>query len=758
MFQREYRLVRSDQTICYVREQNGILLDNKGNLDGLVGIIQDITDQKISGDVLEKETQISNIYDNPDVGIWSIDAQKNEVLKVSKGIEYISGYKKEDFRRRQDWDSLVHPEDIQQYSDDRLRVADGNILHHQYRIIDKNGGTRWILDYVIPTLDDDGEILRIDGVTTDITERKVLEEKIHYLANFNSLTNLPNRNKFTEELDHIIKEDTNSNHQFAIAKLDISGFKCINNTLGNAVGDELLKLFPKRIRKYLSPTDTVAHIGGDKFILLIKNMKSFDTLTESIKQIIECLKDPFIIEEFELYVTASIGVCTYPENGLTNMELMRNANLALRNAKKEGQGTYHILSNLSSIESFKNYSVGRDLLHAIENQEMVLYFQPRVDSNSNEIIGAEALIRWNHPEWGLISPGEFLTLAEENGLITKIDDWVLFEICHQIKKWKNNGINTVPISINISAIHFMQPDLPSKVVNAIRDAGIHPQDIEIEITESMVLNNTELVEKSISKLKELGIKILLDDFGTGYSSLNNLAHYPFDIVKIDKSFIRNMHDDERNMYLVKSIIYMPKGLDLEVVAEGVETVKQLKTLQQEQCHQIQGYLFSKPIPVNEFETLLQKKILSPVHPQEKSKFKRRKHNRLAFPIPLEADMRLLSVAGRSIELGVSKVLVENISADGLQFISNLKLPIRGDVIYQFETELLDESIKLNGRIVWKEETNEDLMEYGIKFILDKEDQASLTVLLNSFMSLMKKSNSLPSYRMVNEFNIDEYFK
>jgi len=388
---------------------------------------------------------------------------------------------------------------------------------------------------------------------------------------------------------------------------------------------------------------------------------------------------------------------------------------------------------------------------------MILYFQPRVDINSNQIIGAEALIRWNHSEWGLISPHEFLSLAEENGLISEIDEWVLYEVCQQIKYWKNRGMKIVPISINISAIHFMKSDWPNTVMEFIRDAGVQPNEIELEITESTILNNTELVKNSISKLKKLGINIILDDFGKGYSSLSYLTQYPFDVIKIDKSFIQNMHHSAQDLHLAKSIIYMSKGLQLRVVAEGVETAQQLKILQQVQCNEVQGYLFSHPVPVNEFEPLLRKKILLPVDPEQKAQQDRRKHYRLNFPYPLEAEMTLVSIAGRSMQLGVTKVLIEDKSIGGLRFVSNLKLPIRGDVVYKFETELLGESITLNGNIVWKEEINENLLEYGVKFIIGEKEQAALSNLLDSFIILLKSNTGLPPYRKVSVGRY-QYFK
>lgn len=755
-YQIEYRFIRTDQTVCHVQEQTGILLDKNGNLDGLVGVIQEIPDYKNSKDGLELEKQVKLLCNIPVVGFKSIDLQEGESRETSKGIENITGYTNNDFKNLR-WVSIVYTEDLQQYLDNQRVLATGNILKQEYRIVHKNGDIRWIQEYTIPTLDHSGNIVRLDGLVSDITEQKLLQEKINYLANYDSLTNLPNRNQFIERLDQVINEYTNSKNKFAVIKLDIDGFKYVNDTAGNEVGDEVLKEFTNRITKQLAPSDMLARRGGDEFVILINHLESMDSLKTIIDKISESIHIPFHINEYQLYITASMGICTYPENGVTSLELLRNASVALQKAVKKGKNNYHILSHSSSIQSFKNYSIGRDIKKAIEEKEMVLYYQPRVDAHSNHIKAAEALIRWNHPEWGLISPHEFLTIAEENGLITEIDDWVLNEVCQQIKLWKYNGIQVVPISINISAIHFMKPDWPNKVAMILRKSGIQPRDIEIEITESTILNNSEVVRNSIFKLKELGIKIALDDFGTGYSSLSYLTQYPFDLIKIDKSFIRNMHESNRDLHLTKSIIYMARGLDLRVVAEGVESVRQLEILQQQQCHEIQGYLFSHPLQVDEFEVLLRKETLPPEDPKQKAKQRNRKHYRLNFPFALGADMKLLSIAGRYMALGVSKVLIEDISAGGLKFVSNIKLPIRGDVVYQFKTELLEESITLNGNIVWKEEINEDLVEYGIKFNIDEEEQAAFSTLLNSFIILLKNSTNLPPYRRVT-MDKYQYFK
>lgn len=553
------------------------------------------------------------------------------------------------------------------------------------------------------------------------------------IVNYDYLTKLPNRNQFIEKLEQLLYEYSNTNYRLAVMKLDIDGFKYINDTLGNEAGDELLILFANRIKKHLTSKDKISRRGGDEFMVLIEYIESIEALKILVKQMIKSINEPFILNGYELYITASIGISTYPENGLTSLELLRNASLALYQAEKMGKNNYHIPSHSSSIQSFKNFSIGRDLRKAVENREMTLYFQPRVDATSNQMIGAEALIRWNHPEWGLISPAEFLTMAEENGLITEIDDWVLNEVCRQINNWKNNDLPIVPISINISAIHFIIPNWPSKVATIIENTGICSHDIEFEITESTILNNSVVVKDSIAKLKELGIKISLDDFGTGYSSLSYLTQYPFDAIKIDKSFIQKMDQSDRDLHLTKSIIYMARGLKLRVVAEGVETIQQLNILQQEQCHEIQGYLFSQPVPIHEFEGLLQKKVLPPMDSEQKAKHCKRKHYRLKFPYPLKADLQLVSIAGRNMDLGEAEVLIENISIGGLRFVSDIKLPTRGDAIYQIKTELLGKLIILMGNIVWKEEINEDIMEYGIEFTISEDEQASLSTLLDSFI-------------------------
>ncbi|MGX2961668.1 EAL domain-containing protein [Peribacillus sp. JNUCC 23] len=608
----ECRIMRRDQAIRHVYVQIEVIFDEKGLPVRVIGYIRDITSSKqIEFKLTEKEQQFSKVYNNLDVGVWSVNMQTGQFILYSQGIEQICGYLADDMEYNTSWSTIVHPEDWQQYMDLHDELAKGNTVRHQYRIIHKNGDIKWIQDYMIPTLDDSGVFIQLDGLITDMTEQHLLHEKVKHISYHDHLTQLPNRRHFNDKIQRLATEYANSDRKFAVMIIDIDHFKYINDTIGYPSGDELLCQIAARLASLVPANDMFARLGGDEFGVLVANVESIESLELISNQIIDGLLEPFLINGHELYVTISIGISTFPDNGIDSSDLLSNADIALNKAEKQGESKYYIISRSSSIESYKSYSLGRDLRKALENNEMTLHFQPRVDSCTGEMLSAEALIRWNHPEWGHISPMEFLPIAEENGLIVHIDDWVLREVCEQIREWKEEQLSTVPISINISAVHFMKQDWLHTIEKAVQEAGIHPQDIEFELTESSCLNNKEAAKNTMNSLKKMGITISLDDFGTGYSSLAYLTQFPFDVIKIDKSFIQNMIHSDQDMFIAKSIIYLAKGLQIKVVAEGVETLQQLNILKEEECHQIQGYLFSRPVPNEEFKTLLQQRILQP---------------------------------------------------------------------------------------------------------------------------------------------------
>lgn len=756
-YQMQYRIVQKDKTIRYLYGRSEILLDNSGNLEGLVGYTQDITNSKIAKEVLVKEENLFKLYDNPDVGIWTLDCQTKEYLNVSNGVKQITGYTNEDFNNGLQWSLLVHPDDLLQYAENQHKLQAGLTLKYQYRIINKNGDVRWVQDYTVPTLDEDGKLIQLNVLTSDITEQKTLQEQLKDLSEIDSLTKLPNRQKFYEQLQKLINKYKSINQQFAIIILDIDRFKYINDTLGHPVGDQLLSQIANRLATQLTGNDILARHGGDEFSIFKAKVESIDSLKTFAHKIKNCLSEPFYIENYQLYVTASAGISVYPENGRNSVELFRNADLALHKSQVNGKNDFEIISKSSSIQSYKSFTIGRDLKKALENNEMILYYQPRVDARTNQIVSAEALIRWNHPEWGMILPNEFLAIAEENRLIKDVDDWVLKEACNQIKKWKENGIQTVPISINISAVHFSIYNWSNIVRKVIHDAGISAQDLEFEITETLLLSNTDVIKETISSLKKMGIKLSLNGFGIGYSSLSYLTQFPFDMVKIDKSFIRNMFQSEHDLFIVKSIIYMTKGLNIKAVAEGVETTKQLHMLLKEQCHEVQGYLYSPPVTADELKKLLAVKTLTPLDLKLKARQSRRNFNRIRFPHPLEADMRLLSIGDRKLHLGKANILIEDMSIGGLRYISTLNLPVREDLLFEFDTQILGKSIKLLGTVIWKEEIYEELLEYGIEFIINRDERNTLEALLNSFEIFLKNGNTPPSSKILRGDKL-QYFK
>lgn len=749
----EYRIPNEDHSLRYVFEKADILLDANGHIDGVTGFIQDITHSKFYDRMKEQEKQFSLLYDNPEISIWTMNGTPELIIHNTKGMEHITGYTAEELQNRR-WTTIIHPQDMIKYREAKQILKSGNILRHQYRIIHKDGSVKWLQEYAVPVLDNRGTLIQVNGITSDVTIQKELEEKIKFLSEYDPLTKLPNRQYFYEKVGQFTQEYAQNRHKFAIMLMNIDRFKYINDTLGYEIGDELLVKIAERISQQLPSKSILARQDGAQFSMIIEKFCSIETLKAKAKKILQCLEEPFMIQDYQLYVTASIGIALFPDNGSESLELFRNAEHALAQAKKSGENKFHIIADCNNIQSYKSFSIGRDIKKALKEKQMEIYYQPRVNAQNNRIISAEALIRWNHPEWGHISPNEFLSIAEENGLIIDIDNWVITEVCRQIKQWKDAGLPIVPVSVNIAAEHLTKKDWPITVAKYINDAGIEPQNIELEITENSLLNNDIAIQNAIELLQKLGIKIALDDFGKGYSSLLYLTQYPFDILKIDRTFIQNMQSSERDMFIAKSIIYLAKGLNIRTVAEGVETMEQLEILKKENCFEIQGYLFSRPVPAREFEQMLKKAELLPIDPKQKEEWQKRRHFRLKFPYPLSSSMHLISIAGKNMELGKSTVLIEDISIDGLRCISTLKLPVRGDVVFQFETEILSTPLKMTGRIIWKEEKNNDTVEYGVQFMNSDDDQEKLETMLNTYLDLEKKTAQLPPYQLVKEDKLE----
>ncbi len=428
--------------------------------------------------------------------------------------------------------------------------------------------------------------------------------EIEHLAYHDSLTGLPNRPLFIDRMIVALAQADRTNQSLAVLFLDLDRFKDINDSLGHAIGDTLLKAIAERVRRCVREGDTVARIGGDEFTLLIPKVESVEDAARVAQKVIEALKIPFIIADRELFVTTSIGMSLYPADGLDPDTLVRNADTAMYRAKEQGGDTYQLYAPAMNARALERLALENTLRRALLNNELVLHYQPLIDLRTKSVAGVEALIRWQHPEKGLLSPAHFISVAEVSGLIVPIGQWVLLTACRQMRAWQKRTGQKVSISVNLSARQFQQPDLVEKIQAALEETGIPPSSLELEITESNAMQNAENTIHLLRELKALGVSIAMDDFGTGYSSLNYLKRFPIDTLKLDKMFVQDIATDKSDAAIVSAVIAMAHSLELEVVAEGVETEEQLAFLQEQNCDRIQGYLFSAPLTADELEDYL----------------------------------------------------------------------------------------------------------------------------------------------------------
>jgi diguanylate cyclase (GGDEF)-like protein len=427
--------------------------------------------------------------------------------------------------------------------------------------------------------------------------------EIEHLAYHDALTGLPNRPLFVDRLIVALAQAHRSGARLAVLFLDLDRFKDINDSLGHTLGDSLLKAVAERIRRCVREGDTIARFGGDEFTLLIPRIDKVEDAAKIAQKIIETLKIPFLIHEHELFVTTSIGVSIYPSDGSDPETLVRNADTAMYRAKEQGRDSYQLYAPAMNARAVERLALENMLRKALSHDELVLYYQPLIEMQTRTICGVEALIRWRHPELGLLLPGHFISVAEVSGLILPIGEWVLRTACRQLRVWQKKH-ESLRMSINLSARQFQQPDLLDQVREALRESGIEPWRLELEITESNAMQNAENTIHTLRELKAIGVRIAMDDFGTGYSSLSYLKRFPIDTLKLDATFIDDVTTDPSDAAIVSGVIAMAHSLRLLVVAEGVETHPQLDFLEQQHCDIVQGYLFSTPVPAEEIEMLL----------------------------------------------------------------------------------------------------------------------------------------------------------
>lgn len=459
-------------------------------------------------------------------------------------------------------------------------------------------GTRFAgVNNAVAVYDDDGRMAYFDGVISDITERKRAEARVHYLAHYDALTGLPNRSLFRDRLDQALGKARRENTQLAVMFVDLDNFKDFNDSLGHDAGDELLREVGRRLQGCIRPQDTVSRQAGDEFVVLIPDLPGADAATAIAHKFLQVFREPVSAAERELSVTGSIGIALYPDNATSAEELIRNADAAMYSAKEQGRNNFQFFASDMTAGALEKLALEASMRRAIERDEFELHYQPQVQVNGGEIIGFEALIRWQHPEQGLLLPGAFIPVAEQSSLIVALGEWVLDAACRQLRSWLDEGHPVVPVAINLSAVQFGRGDIVAQVAGTLDRYGLPPELLEVELTESAIMRDPHVTSHTLRQLKEVGVKIAVDDFGVGYSSLSYLKRFHVDRLKVDRSFISDLDSNQDDRAITAAIVEMAHALNLEVVAEGVETEAQLNVLRTLGCEMAQGYWFGRPVPV-----------------------------------------------------------------------------------------------------------------------------------------------------------------
>jgi diguanylate cyclase (GGDEF)-like protein/PAS domain S-box-containing protein len=471
-------------------------------------------------------------------------------------------------------------------------------------LVSKNGTEYDIEDSAAPIRDHDGTMLGVVLVFHDTSDTKKMAHKMTYLAEHDFLTDLPNRLLLNDRIMQALNAANRRKNKMALMFLDIDHFKKINDTLGHAVGDKLLVELSKRLQLCIRNTDTISRQGGDEFVVLLPEISDSMAAAEIAEKLIAATKTSFYIDIHELTVSVSIGIAVYPDDGINPDTLTKNADAAMYFAKGAGRNNFQFFTADMTQRVSEQLSLENNLQKAIKNNELTLHYQPKVSMQTGKMIGVEALLRWQHPDWGLISPDRFIPIAEESGLIKPIGNWVLREACRQNRAWQDMGLPAIPVAVNLSVVELRQPTFVQEVTRVLMQSGMAPEHLELEVTESIAIQEYTDVINWLQKLKEMGVRLSIDDFGTGYSSLSYLKRLPIDTIKIDKSFIHDIGIDMNDAAIVDAIISMSHSLGLSVIAEGVETKEQLDFLKTHHCDEIQGYYFGRPVSADKFEQIL----------------------------------------------------------------------------------------------------------------------------------------------------------
>ncbi len=592
-FDVEFRVRHADGSWRWVNTSGrSVEFDYRGRAVRMLGLQIDVTDRKEAELALaQSEELLRQLAGNIPEAFWVREANSERILYASPGWQTISG--RPPLTSLQEiWD-IVHEEDRERVQAE-VRAAPAGGLDHEYRFLRADGELRWLRVRSFPIRDAGGNVTRIAVVAEDVTDKKTGEERLLQLAHYDHLTDLPNRAHFTQALERTLAQARRSHWIVGVLFIDLDRFKGVNDTLGHAVGDELLQQVANRLLQCVRVRDVVGRLGGDEYALLLPALEQPEHAGAVAAKILAAFGRPFDVGGRELFVTPSIGITLFPADGGEAGELLRNADAAMYRAKEDGRNAYRYYTAQMNRLAAEKLELEGLLRRALERGEFLLHYQPKLELASGRVSGLEALLRWQRPGVGLVPPGEFIPLLEETGLIVPVGDWVLDEACRQLEAWQAEGTTPLPMAINLSPRQFREKDLPARIERAAREHAVAPGQLELEITESALMSNDADVVAALGALRAAGMGIALDDFGTGYSSLSYLKRFPITAVKLDQSFVRGVPADANDAAIALSVIGIGRNLGLKVIAEGVESEEQLEFLRANGCDEAQGYLIARP--------------------------------------------------------------------------------------------------------------------------------------------------------------------
>jgi len=587
-----------------------VIVENK--IIGVVGIVKDMTEKNQMQRELENtKIELENVFNNIDVCVWSSDFEKQELFQISSACKKIFGYSQEDFLQNSNLlMGIIYPEDRERVDAMQQKLAEGQTLYLEYRIIDAQQNIKWISNFTTPIFNDTGDIVRLNGVVADIQQRRMAEEQLEFMAFNDELTKLPNRRRFEQLLNESILNAKETGSKLAVLYFDLDQFKWINDTLGHTIGDNVLRIIAKRLSSIIGNEGIVSRVGGDEFIILLQNIKELNHVKVFAQRINDEILQPIHLGVRSYELTASIGISMFPDDTGDAEKLIIFADQALNAAKKDGKNTYKMYHTDFSEDIVRKLDILQALRQAIKtNDSLNLHYQPIIDTCSAGIVGFEALLRWNDPTLGYISPAEFIPIAEESGLILPLGEWVIRTACTKFNELYKNSEFKPYLSVNVSTRQFENEQCVERLKQILEEANFNPKLFKIELTESIMMKDAEKIVKKLNRLRKLGVDVFLDDFGTGYSSLSYLGILPIETLKIDQSFVQNINGAGQEA-IVRTIISMAASLEKGIIAEGVEEESQLEYLKRFGCHHIQGYLFSKPVSFEEIPALLKKRFIN----------------------------------------------------------------------------------------------------------------------------------------------------